>query len=118
LASILIHISGDVFFLSLVADQSTDLKLNQGRFCLKRSLINQGGEAAAKKTFEHFYRTKGESRIKNRVAYYAPKVGVHPSGLRVKDLGYRWASCTRNKMVEEIRRWSGFIILIGNEKKR
>ncbi len=91
---------GRSYRLSLMADQSTDLKLNQGRFCLKRSLIDQGGEAAAKKAFEHFYTTKGESRIKDRVANYAPKVGVHPCGLRVKDLGYRWASCTKNNQLQ------------------
>ena len=91
---------GRSYRLSLVADQSTDLKLKQDRFCLKRSLIDQGGEAAAKKTFEFFYGTKGESRIKDLIAYYAPKVGVHPSGLKVKELGFRWASCTKNNLLQ------------------
>ena len=28
------------------------------------------------------------------VAYFAPKVGVKPTGLDVRELGHRWASCS------------------------
>ncbi|MDA3832989.1 MAG: DUF45 domain-containing protein, partial [Spirochaetales bacterium] len=34
---------GRSYRLALVAEQDTDLKLKEGRFCLKRSLIEQGG---------------------------------------------------------------------------
>ncbi|NWH06667.1 M48 family metallopeptidase [Desulfobacter latus] len=91
---------GRSYRLSLVTDQSEDLKLNQGRFCLKRSLIDKGGENAAKTAFERFYKTKGEKRIKDRIAYYAPKAGVASSGLKVKDMGYRWASCTKSNLLQ------------------
>jgi predicted metal-dependent hydrolase len=80
--------------LALVTDQDVDLKLKEGRFCLKRSLIEQGGEDAARQAFEAFYSAKGEKRISQRVADFAPKVGAIPSGTTVKDLSYRWASCT------------------------
>ncbi len=86
---------GRSYRLALVFDQDVDLKLKDGRFCLKRSLIEMGGGAAAKKAFEAFYSEKGLQRIKGRVAAFAPKVGVSPSGTAVKDLGYRWASCTK-----------------------
>lgn len=69
--------------------------LKEGRFCLKRALIEQGGEDAARQAFEAFYSAKGEQRIQQRVAYFAPKVGVSPTGTAVKELGYRWASCTK-----------------------
>lgn len=91
---------GRSYRLSLVADQDVDLKLLEGRFCLKRALIDTVGEAAAKTAFEAFYIEKGEARIRDRVEYYAPKVGVKPSGLKVKDIGYRWASCTKNNILQ------------------
>jgi len=91
---------GRSYRLSLVAGQKADLKLKQGRFCLKRSLIDQGGELAAKKAFETFYLTKGENRLSKRLDYFAPRVGVKPAGLKVKDLGFRWASCTKNNLVQ------------------
>ena len=80
---------GRAYRLALVAKQDLDLQLKEGRFCLKRTLIEQGGEAAAKCVFEAFYCEKGEKRISDRVAYFAPKVGVSPSGTAVKTLGYR-----------------------------
>lgn len=85
---------GRAYRLALVAEQDDDLLLKERRFHLKRTLIEQGGEAAAKQAFETFYCEKGAHRIRERVANYAPKVGVRPSGTTVKALGYRWASCT------------------------
>ena len=87
---------GRSYRLSLVSDQGCDIKLLEGRFCLKRSLIDSGGPNAAKNAFETYYIAKGLQRIKERVKYYAPKVGVEPSDLKVKDMGYRWASCSKN----------------------
>ena len=99
-------VNGETFFylgrsyrLALVTGQEDDLQLKEGRFCLKRSLIEQGGESAAKQAFESFYSAKGEMRLSQRVAYFAPKVGVSPSGTAVKALGYRWASCTKGNLL-------------------
>jgi predicted metal-dependent hydrolase len=69
--------------------------LKDGRFCLQRIRIDQDGTSAAQKAFEEFYTAKGEKRIRERVAYFSPKVGVRPSGTAVKELGFRWASCTK-----------------------
>ncbi len=86
---------GRAYRLSLVAGQECDLKLKEGRFCLKRSLIDDGGPKAAKKAFVDFYCEKGLLRIKDRVNYFAPKVGVKPNQVSVKEIGYRWASCSK-----------------------
>ena len=80
--------------LEAIEDANIDA-LQDVRFCLKRALIEQGGEGAARQAFEAFYSAKGEQRIQQRVAYFAPKVGVSPTGTAVKELGYRWASCTK-----------------------
>ncbi len=86
---------GRAYRLSLVAGQECDLKLKEGRFCLRRSLIDDGGPEAAKKAFVDFYCKKGLLRIKDRVNYFAPKVGVKPNQVSVKEIGYRWASCSK-----------------------
>lgn len=85
---------GASYRLLLVQDQDEPLKLKDGRFCLQRKIVESGGEIAAKRVFEKFYAEKGLERIKRRVAYFAPKVGVSPASIEVKELGYRWASCT------------------------
>jgi hypothetical protein len=85
---------GASYRLLLVQEQDEPLKLKDGRFCLQRKLVEAGGEDVAKRLFENFYAAKGMERIKKRVAYFSPKVGVSPSSVEVKEIGYRWGSCT------------------------
>ena len=84
---------GRSYRLSLVSDQAAALTLKDGRFCLQRQLIETGGAAAARSAFEAYYTEKGHQRLTDRVKYYAARVGVQPGEIRVKDMGYRWASC-------------------------
>ena len=88
---------GRTYRLSLVADQEVQLMLKDGRFCLRRELVDEGDAAGAQAAFREFYAKKGERRLANRVDYYSPKVGVEPSGLVVRELGNRWASCSPNR---------------------
>jgi len=85
---------GRSYRLSLVSEQDCDLKLKEGRFCLLRGLIERGGSASAKLAFECYYTNKGIDRIRQRVKYFAEKVGVTPTSVKTKDMGYRWASCS------------------------
>lgn len=85
---------GSSYRLLLVQDQKAPLVLKDGRFCLSRELVEQGGEPAARAIFEAFYQEKGLDRFRKRVAYFAPKVGVAPGSVQVKEIGYRWAMCT------------------------
>ncbi|MBT9609537.1 MAG: M48 family metallopeptidase [Aquabacterium sp.] len=84
---------GSRYRLQLVADQDDALVLKDGRFLLSRQVIDLGGSAAAQQTFADFYATKGLQRLKQRVAWYAPKVGVSPGEVLIKDMGFRWAVC-------------------------
>lgn len=84
---------GSSYRLSLVDAQDEALKLKDGRFQLLRSVLEQGGCEAAQRAFELFYTRKGQPRIQQRVSHFAPRVGVNASDVKVKDLGYRWASC-------------------------
>ncbi len=87
---------GRAYRLSLVSDQTVDLKLKDARFCLRRALIDTGGTAAAKRAFEAFYSEKGLQRLTERVRYLAPKVGVKPADISVQGLGFRWANCNNS----------------------
>ena len=85
---------GRSYRLSLVADQDEPLMLKDGRFRLRRDLVEQGEIDAARKAFREYYVQRGLAKIPPRVAYYAPKVGVEPGTTDVRDLGNRWASCS------------------------
>jgi predicted metal-dependent hydrolase len=87
---------GRSYRLLLVAEQVEPLLLKNGRFCLRRDLVDAGAIDAAKAAFRDYYITRGHERITQRLSYYAPKVGVAPSGVSVRELGNRWASCSPN----------------------
>jgi len=85
---------GRAFRLLLVAKQEAPLCLKNGRFCLSRDVVDQGGVESARKAFEGYYVARGLERIIKRVAYFAPKVGVALPTVDVRALGNRWASCS------------------------
>ena len=85
---------GRAYRLLLVGDQNEPLQLRSGRFTLRRDLVEQGEMAAAKAAFRDFYIARGLERIRQRVDYYAPKVGVTATAVGVRELGNRWASCS------------------------
>jgi hypothetical protein len=86
---------GRSYRLSLVSEQDCDLILKEGRFFLHRGLIEKGSSTSAKLAFEHYYTNKGIDRISQRVKYFAEKVGVVPASVKIKELSYRWASCSK-----------------------
>jgi predicted metal-dependent hydrolase len=87
---------GRSYRLLLVANQAEPLLLKNGRFCLQRDLVDKGAIEAAKSAFRDYYIARGSERIAQRLKYYAPKVGVTPHGIDVRELGNRWASCSPN----------------------
>jgi predicted metal-dependent hydrolase len=87
---------GRSYRLSLVADQEAPLLLKDGRFQLRRDLVDEGEVEAAKVAFRDYYITRGADRLTKRVDYFAPKAGVDVRSLDVRELGYRWASCSTN----------------------
>jgi predicted metal-dependent hydrolase len=85
---------GRSYRLSLVANQDEPLLLKGGRFCLRRDVVDRGEVATAKTAFREYFIARGHERITQRVRYYAPKVGVIPREVHVRELGHRWASCS------------------------
>jgi len=74
--------------LLLVESQDVPLKLEAGRFKLLRSEASRGREH-----FVAWYKVHALPWLRRRVAQWAPRIGVQPKSLEVRDLGYRWGSC-------------------------
>lgn len=85
---------GRTYRLSLVADQSRPLLLKNGWFCLRREFIDRGDIEGAQAAFREYYVEKGKDRIGKRVGYFASKIDVQPSKVKISELGNRWASCS------------------------
>ena len=85
---------GASYRLLFVQEQEEPLTLKGGRFCLRRDVVETGGKDAAKRIFEDCYGNKGMRRIRKRVDYFAPKAGVSPVDIEVRDIGFRWATCS------------------------
>ena len=56
--------------------------------------VEQGEMVAARTAFRDFYVARSVERIRQRVDYYAPKVGAGATSVDVRELGNRWASCS------------------------
>ncbi len=85
---------GRSYRLLLVSGQDEPLLLKDGRFRLRRDIVDKGEVAAARKAFRDYFEARGRERIAKRVGYFAPKVGVVPGKVDVRQPGNRWASCS------------------------
>ena len=83
---------GRSYRLKLVDNQAEALLLRDGYFCL---LSEDGQLNNPDAAFKEFYKAKGQKKIPARVSFYAERMGVEPSGVRVLELKNRWASCTQ-----------------------
>ena len=68
--------------------------LDEGRILIERSWVNRGQEA-----FEIFCTDIGKAWLNERTDRFTPRVGVTPAKLTVRDLGFRWGSCSENGSV-------------------
>ena len=80
---------GRRYRLLLVDGQDVPLKLEHGRFKLLRTEADNGRDH-----FIRWYREAGHRWLAKRVPRFARRVGVEVRALRVRDLGYRWGSCS------------------------
>ncbi len=85
---------GRSYRLLLIVDQDEPVLLKGGRFCLRRDLIEGGDISLAKAAFRQYFTARALERIRQRVNYFAPKVGVTARRLAVRELGNRWGSCS------------------------
>ena len=81
---------GRSYRLLLVKDQEVPLKLSSGRFLLRDDLTHRGREA-----FIRWYCQRAKPWVVKRIRGWAPRVGVAAEGIEIRDLGYRWGSCSK-----------------------
>jgi predicted metal-dependent hydrolase len=80
---------GRSYRLLLIDDQDVPLKLEAGRFRLRRSEADHGREL-----FVAWYLAHAEPWMARHIGPLATRIGVHPHEVIVRDLGRRWGSCT------------------------
>ncbi|NEX18797.1 M48 family metallopeptidase [Thiorhodococcus mannitoliphagus] len=81
---------GRSYRLLLVDAQEVPLKLEAGRFKLRRSLASEG-----RRYFVHWYSSHARTWLRTRVRGWARRMALQPDGIEVRDLGFRWGSCGR-----------------------
>ena len=85
---------GRSYRLLLVDEQEVPLKLEAGRFKLLRSIASAG-----RQHFVRWYAAHARVWLHRRVKGWAQRMGVAPSGVEVRDLGFRWGSCGKSGTV-------------------
>lgn len=82
---------GRMYRLLLVRSQDVPLKLEAGRFKMRRE-----DSIEAHALMRGWYIAHARPWLDDRIARYAGRIGVRPAGLTVQDLGYRWGSCGKS----------------------
>jgi predicted metal-dependent hydrolase len=67
------------------------LRFYQGRFMLRRDERERGHEH-----FVRWYTAHSRPCLERAVQLHADRAGVEPRGIEVRDLGYRWGSCSED----------------------
>lgn len=79
---------GRSYRLLLVDDQDVPVKLERGRFQMRRDAADDG-----RKHLIDWYTEHARIWLTRRVGRLKGRVGAEPSGVTVQDLSYRWGSC-------------------------
>lgn len=85
---------GCYYRLLLTDEQDQPLKLEHGRFKLLRSEASQG-----RTHFVRWYTAHAESWLNRRIGGLAARIGVEPTRVAIRDLGFRWGSCGKRGIV-------------------
>lgn len=83
---------GRNYRLLLVDKQDVPVKLEDGRFKILGSAAIDG-----RRHMVRWYEDHAERWLADRVDRFAGRVGVSPSAVAVRDLGYRWGSCGKGE---------------------
>lgn len=85
---------GRSYRLQLVAEQDAAVKLEGGRFKMRRDVAAEGRAAMIR-----WYTARAVPWLAARVAGHAGRASVVPSAVTVQDLGFRWGSCGKGGRV-------------------
>jgi predicted metal-dependent hydrolase len=82
--------------LLLREDAPSPVKLERGRLVMRQDVATSERAAAA---IVDWYRTRALRWLPRRVRPWAERMGVRPSAVDVRDLGYRWGSLGKSDRV-------------------
>lgn len=98
------YVTGEGFFylgrkyrLKLIYNEpnkSEPLKFRDGRFLLNNGKAKQGHEL-----FVKWYSKRGQQWLEKKVLQLSTRVAKKPNSIQVRDLGYRWGSCTKQNQL-------------------
>jgi predicted metal-dependent hydrolase len=90
------YVNGEGFYylgrsyrLLITSSVSAPLRLHQGRFILRSNEQHH-----AQKHFINWYIEHAQPWLQRRVNFLADRIGVSPKAIQVRDLGFRWGSCS------------------------
>jgi hypothetical protein len=87
---------GRSYRLLLAEDEQKTVKLEHGRLTMPRRAALRG---SGSKLIIEWYRGRAVDWIARRMRPWVDRMGVEPTGLGVRDLGYRWGSLGGNSKV-------------------
>ena len=85
---------GRTYKLRLIDQKSEALRFDGNTFLLRRDVRHN-----AEKYFQAWYRFNGLSWVEGRVREYARRVYASPTKVAVRELAYRWGSCTSRRII-------------------
>jgi predicted metal-dependent hydrolase len=80
---------GRRYRLRIVASQDDSLHFGADGFSLRSD-----SREHATRLFRRWYSERGQEWVQRRVAALAPRIAAMPAAVSVRDLGFRWGSCT------------------------
>lgn len=92
-----VYVSGEWFdFLGGKYQLDVSYASGQNRVKVAGGKINlrlSNSKASIKKILTEWYRQQADSDLRQRVAHYAPMIGVQPTAISVKTYKARWGTC-------------------------
>ena len=82
--------------LLLREDSTPEVKLERGRLVMRRDVA---ASERAESAIVDWYQTQALRWLPRRVEPWAERMGVRPSAIDVRELGYRWGSLGKNDRV-------------------
>jgi predicted metal-dependent hydrolase len=82
---------GRSYRLLVVDAQDRPLKFEAGRFRMLRTEVGKGREH-----FVRWYSEHALGWIRQRVRMWAKRLAVEPTRVEIRELGYRWGSCSKD----------------------
>lgn len=78
-----------LMFIDPDVSDDTTLRLSHGRFILRRDERHN-----AEQHFINWYISHGQLWLPNKVSIFSARIGVTPKSVTVRNLGFRWGSCS------------------------